>query len=374
MLTFLFWLFVVCFLVQMWFALNFFVPVLRQQKYTAPPEPSLPVSLIICAKNEARSLERNLPALLAQRYMNAAGNLLYEVIVVDDASDDHTAEVLRRLAPEYSHLRIVTIGNHETRTLPGKKFALSKGVAAAAHETLLLTDADCSPASEDWISRMTAPLASGAGIVAGYGGYGRQDTLLNGFIRWETVHTFILYAAFARAGRPYMGVGRNLACKRELLMKAQAAEVWRQLPSGDDDLLFRVSATADNTTVVSDPEAHTVSEAKQTWAEWLAQKKRHMSTGKYYRTGIKVLLSLYALSHALLWVLFFGLLGAETAGLVIMLMLMRTTLYWTIWSTTSMRLRERKFFRWIPLCDIGWLVYNFALSPYIIWKNRQQWK
>jgi len=75
-----------------------------------------------------------------------------------------------------------------------------------------------------------------------------------------------------------------------------------------------------------------------------------------------------------LWVLFFGLLGAETAGLVIMLMLMRTTLYWTIWSTTSMRLRERKFFRWIPLCDIGWLVYNFALSPYIIWKNRQQWK
>src|SRR5271156_3369676 len=128
----LFYLFV---LVQLGYALYFFVRI-----FSLPPAGSLPVqerqpvSIIICAKNEAANLRKNLPSILAQRYSNATGISLYEVIVVNDASSDETEAVLNELELQYDNLRDVTIPEGARRNLQGKKFALSKGAANATHE------------------------------------------------------------------------------------------------------------------------------------------------------------------------------------------------------------------------------------------------
>lgn len=338
------------------------------------PSGTEPVSVIICARNEALNLKKNLPAILQQIYTNDAGKNLYEVIVVNDASDDETEGVLYELEQVYAQLWHITLGKDEERFLPGKKFALHHGVSYATYNRLLFTDADCRPASRHWLAAMVAPLNEGKQIVCGYGGYDRKAGILNGFIRWETLHTFLQLAGYAEAGKPYMAVGRNLACTREIYLRAEQSEAWPAVPSGDDDLLMACCAEATNTAVVAASAAHTISEAKSTWMSWIHQKQRHLSTGKYYKEEIKLLLALYAGTHALGWVIAPVLMFTNAWPVALSLWGLRCAVYWGIQWVAAKKLAENYLTCWIPICDAGWAIYNFVLSPYIFLKNKRQWK
>lgn len=333
------------------------------------------VSVVICARNEARNLEANLPEILAQRYRNEDGNPMYEVIVVNDASEDDTERVLYELEQQHGHLWHVTINKDTPRDYKGKKFALGIGVKHAGNDWLVLTDADCRPATQDWLSEITAPLGKGMLIAAGYGAQTVFPGFLNAFIRWETLHTFLQYATYTLFGRPYMAVGRNLSCTREVFLKAQSYKVWNSLPSGDDDLLIQACATGENMDIVASGDSFTLTEPKKSFTDWLKQKQRHVSTGKYYHPMTKFLLGIYGFSHAFTWILFFLLLLlARGNGAFFGLMIIRSLAVWTVWALASIRMKERSFLLWIPLCDLGWVVYNLVLSPYIFLKNKKQWR
>lgn len=371
--TAVFILFLLCIAIQLGFVLYFFVHIFSLSQKKADYTPSKPVSVIICAHNEAANLRRNLPAVLAQRYTNAAGNTLFEVIVVNDASTDDTEELLQDLQNLHSNLQIVTILPGAPRKYPGKKHALNEALAIAQHDILVMTDADCMPASSFWLYQMAQPFHEGKEIVTGYGQYKTEQSVLNSFIRWETAHAFMQFSSYARAGRPYMAVGRNLACTRTAFLKAQASPQWDKLPSGDDDLLMQAAGGKHNVYVVSHPAAFTITDAKANWGEYARQKQRHLSTGKYYRWLVKMLLANYGFSHALAWLSFFILLFTPHWGEALGIMAFRSVIYWTVWQRTACILSERRLIRFFPLFDFGWLVYNFAFLPYILWKNKQQW-
>lgn len=363
-----------CITIQLGYMLCLFAESFKPAESKLPLTDKKPVSIIICAKNEAANLEQNLPAILAQRYSNEAGNVLYEVIVVNDGSTDHTGAVLDALIKQHVHLWVVNIPAAEERTFPGKKYALGKGVFHASHAFLLLTDADCRPASDSWLEEMVKPLHEGKEIVAGYGAYRYAPGLLNAFIRWETLHTFFQYSSYALAGIPYMAVGRNMACTKAAFEKARQSEAWAKLPSGDDDLLVNAVADANNMAIVSDPTAFTISAAKSTWADWIKQKQRHLSTGKYYKPKTKILLGLYAMSHALVWLSFLILIFTPSYRPALLAMGFRCFAYWGAWLFQAGRLKVKKLVLWFPLFDLGWMIYNFAFLPYISWKNKKQWK
>ncbi len=346
-----------------------------------PDHPADMVSVIICAYNEADNLSQNLESVLTQQYHNAQRAPCYEVVVVNDRSTDNTSEILLALKGKYDHLTVVTIDAAEQRQFPGKKYALSKGIAAAKYEFLLMTDADCQPATRSWISWMVYPLSKGKSIVSGYGAYNTAPGMLNRFIRTETLHTFMQLAAYARAGLPYMAVGRNLACRKELLLVAQSNEVWNMTPSGDDDLLVCLCGTKENMTVNIHHGSFTWSKPKMSWKEWLVQKQRHVSTGKYYKPFTKSLLGFYALNHALFYllvlVLAFSTWSVLTLNLVVIAVFIRFVGFTYTLLSCSQYLVDRKEQRlkfFFPIFDIGWTIYNFVLSPYIFWKNKQQWK
>ena len=367
------WLFVLCIVLQCWYILFFFYRVFQQSK-TYENTASEVVSIIICAKNEAQNIANNLPGILEQIYTNDSGSVYYEVIVVDDASTDDTGKVLRNLQGKYVHLRVVTLLASGFPAADGKKRALGHGVEAARGTWLLLTDADCRPASNRWLWLMTRPLAEGKQIVAGYGGMEGGKGLLNAFIRWETMHTYMQYSTYAKAGFPYMAVGRNMACTKAAFEQAQQTPVWNLLPSGDDDLMVRVVANKNNMAVVQDAGAFTYSAAKESWQEWAAQKQRHVSTGKLYKQDVKLLLGVYALSHAIVWGMFIGLLFTPYYQQVLLLFALRCVLYWITEAKVTRDIHERSLLFWIPVCDIGWAIYNFIFAPYIFWKNKRQWK
>lgn len=371
----LLWIFIACIAVQVGFVLFLFTRFfILFQKEDIDKNKRRHTTILICAKNEAHNLKKYLPNILTQDYTDEKGKRLFDVLVVNDASTDDSEIALKELKNQFPHLYSIHISPEEPRIFKGKKFALSKAVPTITSEWILMTDADCQPASNQWLSLMTKPFAEGKEIVCGYGAYDKAKGFLNGFIRWETLHTFLQYACYAKTGLPYMAVGRNLACTKDVLIKAQQSEIWNALPSGDDDLLIQICGTKENTAIVVTPDSFTFSEAKKTWKEWLHQKQRHLSTGKYYKAQTQFLLALYAFSHALFWLFFFSLLFTNEWKTVVILFFIRTIIYWVLWAAVESRLKEKRLQALMPLYDVSWALYNFVLSPFIFFKNKQQWK
>ncbi|SMO68154.1 glycosyltransferase [Solitalea koreensis] len=253
-----------------------------------------PVSIVLCARNESENLRKFLPSLFKQDYPQ------FEVVVVNDCSFDDSEAVLEAFAEQYSNLKIVNLVEHE-KYRHGKKFALTLGIKAAKYDLLLMTDADCEPVSEHWIASMQRNFTNETEIVLGYSPYAKTKGFLNSFIRFETFVTALNYFSFALVGKPYMGVGRNLAYRKELFFRNKGFAKHMHLLSGDDDLFVNENATKVNTRVEFDNVSQMVSEPKTTFKEYWTQKRRHQSVGKFYKPYHKRMLTMRILSVLLFY-------------------------------------------------------------------------
>ncbi len=328
-----------------------------------------PVSIIICAKNEEENLRNFLPKILGQQYP------VFEVIVVNDCSHDNTELLLVELKSRYKHLKSTLI-KEDAKFSHGKKLALTIGIKAASYEHLLLTDADCEPASENWLALMQRNFTKEKSIVLGYGGYFREKGLLNNLIRYETMFIGMQYLAFAKAGLPYMGVGRNLAYKREIFFKNKGYASHLHLMSGDDDLFIQQAASSKNTTVEYSAEAQTRSIPKSSFSSWFRQKQRHLTTGLHYKGKIKFLIALeiitrYTLPGAFIYLL----LNHFFINYLISLFAFRYLVFLIIIKLTMRNLNEKNLFLpsliydiFIPFINIAAIITNFAHSKKNKWR------
>lgn len=143
--------------------------------YTTPEKvlsQEYPVSIIICARDEAEDIASNLPGVLVQKYRTT-----HEVVLVNDNSTDETKYLIEEFQRIFKQLQPVIL-KQEAVGIPGKKFPLSVGIKSAKHEVLLLTDADCVPASELWLQKMQDAYTDGIDIVLGYGAYQKSQVYL----------------------------------------------------------------------------------------------------------------------------------------------------------------------------------------------------
>ena len=328
-----------------------------------------PVSIIICARNEAENLAKFLPRILSQNYR------LYEVIVVNDNSNDTTEDVLIQHTINCPYLRIINIHNkYEFDSQVGKKKVLAEGIDAARHNVLLLTDADCEVASKDWLRKMQGSLQGDKQIVLGYSPYIRYPGCLNLFIRFETVYTAVQYFSFALAKMPYMGVGRNLAYHKRLFELAGGFKKHEHIASGDDDLFINQVSTQKNVTINIDSDSFVFSEPKRSWKAYFRQKARHMTTGREYQTQHIVLLGLLSASHFGHY--FLGGLVLMTqygVNVVIILYLLRMISLIILYGKILKKLRDPSMLIWIPLLDAAFILYYVLFAPFLMTGKRNQW-
>ncbi|MBL7925902.1 MAG: glycosyltransferase [Bacteroidia bacterium] len=315
-----------------------------------------------------KNLRQHLEIILNQNYGT------YQVVVVNDCSWDDTGLYLEVMEQHYHHLKVVTIKEQE-RYQHGKKFALSLGIKAAIHNRLLFTDADCLPASEDWIKEMMMAYTNQTEIVLGYGAYQKSKGLLNKWIRFDTVFNAIQYLSFALLKLPYMGVGRNLSYTKELFFKRKGFASHQHILSGDDDLFVNEHATKHNVRICIKPYAFTVSIPKKNWNDWFKQKKRHLSTSAYYRAKHKLLLGIYHLSAYLFFIAAPVLLAIQYQWMTItVLLVLRYLLQIFIWQSCFKKLGEQDLIWMAPFLEIFMLfVYPFTLISSRFQKN-QTWK
>jgi glycosyltransferase involved in cell wall biosynthesis len=365
-------LLVLSFLVQLLFLCWIYLrPIFINKKINVESFSSFqpPVSIVICAKNEEENLSNFLPKVLNQKYPN------FEVIVVDDSSEDNTVSVLKELALSHPHLSFVSIEKEPLHNI-GKKYPLTIGIKKAKHEILLLTDADCYPVSENWITNIVSQYSNEkTDIVLSYGGYQKEKSLLNYIIRFETLIIAIQYFSMATIGLTYMGVGRNLSYKKNLFFKHKGFKKYLHLSSGDDDLMIKKMATKNNVSIVFKEESHTRSLAKNTFWDWTIQKNRHISTSEYVSNKVKFLNYLYPLSLIAFLVLSACLFTNDEIGYGILgAVFLRYILFYILSFQWSKNLSEKDLFVFSPIMELLLIPIYLYFATFSFFTKKIQWK
>ncbi|MCW3087060.1 MAG: glycosyltransferase [Sediminibacterium sp.] len=365
--TIVFCAFCTVIVIQVFYYLYFFS---RLAVYKEPARETThehPVSVVVCARDEAENLSRNLPGILVQEYKTS-----HEVVLVNDNSTDEGKYVIEEFQRSFKNINHIQL-TQEAKMISGKKFPLSMGIRSAKYEILLLTDADCIPASEFWMQKMQDAYDDDTEIVLGYGAYHKKPGLLNKLVRFETFHSAIQYFSYALAGIPYMGVGRNLSYKKEVFLRNKGFSSINQIPSGDDDLFINQVANAANTAIVIDHQAHTLSEPKNSWGDWMTQKYRHYTTSKYYRSGHKFLLGLYSLTLFLVYPLLALSMVFFNWWIPLAVYAVRILVQGIIFFKGMKKLNEEDLWPWFLLLDI-WMFFYYIFTIPAIWKApRKNW-
>lgn len=349
-------------LIQLFYYLFFFIRLAVYKQKPKAISQTHPVSVIICARDEAANLAKNLPGALVQQYRTT-----HEVIVVDDNSYDDSKYLLEEYQKTYKQLHVVEL-KQEAKLIPGKKFPLSVGIKTAKYEIVLLTDADCVPASEFWIDKMQEVYEDDTEIVLGYGAFHKKKGLLNKLIRWETFHTALQYFSYALAGTPYMGVGRNLSYKKTIFYRHKGFSAHNNIPSGDDDLFINMAATKTNTKINIDKDTFTLSDAPKTWNGWIRQKNRHYSTGKYYKPVHKFLLGLYTFSHFLFYPLLAVSLIFYNWQIALIVFGIRFLVQAIVLYPCMKKLNEQAMYPWFLFIDI-WMFFYYLIFAAAVFKR-----
>jgi len=328
-----------------------------------------PVSVIIAARNEFDNLQKNLLTILEQNYPE------FEVVVVNDCSWDGSQAWLEELQKSQPRLKISQIIEQE-KYPTGKKFAVTMGIKAAKYDLLLFTDADCEPASDQWIRNMQSRFTPGKDIVLGFSPYRKTKGFLNQFIRFETLITAQFYFSMALRNNPFMGVGRNLAYRKDLFFKHKGFASHQHIMSGDDDLFINQAATTTNVAIEIDSASFVNTEAKTTFDSWSNQKSRHMTTGKYYKTEHKRVLGTYY-SAIILYYTFVAtnlIVNIYTWPIVVGIFAVKYISQSVVFYFSAKKLKYQSLVFNLLILDIVYLLYMIVYGTKGLFsKNRKQW-
>ncbi len=357
-------------IVQLYYYLVYYARILFYRSSKKKISDELPpVSVVICAKNEEYKLPKFLPSVLRQDYPD------FQVVVVDDCSEDETWEVLENMKKEFPHLYTTRIF-FDPVFKHGKKMALSLGIKAAKNEILVLSDADCMPVSQNWLKTMVRNYLQQKEVVIGYSPVKYEEGLLNRLIRFDNLFTAIQYLGAALAHKTYMGVGRNLSYTRSLFFNAKGFLPHVQLLSGDDDLFINKVATKKNVAVEISPESFVETRAKTTFKDWIIQKRRHLTTGSYYKARHKIMLAAELMSRFFFYASVIAAAVFPTIWLYgVVAFGFRFLMQGLIINLTARKLKQRNFILSFWLLDLffplfnAWLVLRNRINPKgIKWK------
>lgn len=328
-----------------------------------------PLSVVICAYNEEDNIRQYLPSILEQRYPD------FEVIVVDDCSQDDTKWVLKELSEQYSHLRVIEIKEH-IQLKHSKKFALTMGIKGARHPYLVLTDADCQPASPYWLKEMGGAFNEETEIVLGYSPYFKKAGLLNRLIRFETTHTAMSYLSYALKKDAYMGVGRSLAYTKDLFFSGGGFTKHMHIRSGDDDLFVNQNATKRNVQISIHPDAHSYSEPKDSWKTYYKQKARHAGASTHYKGKHQYMLALQLISAVLFYLMIpvSILLSASWWYVALAAFFIRYFCQILIYRPIYRKLQVSDLLIWLPILDLYYYFYICFNGLFNRHKKQIAWK
>ena len=316
------------------------------------------ISIIITAKNEAENLRKNLSAILEQDYPN------FEVIVVNNSSTDSTDDVLDDFRIRYPNLYVtfLPIRPHDKND---KKLALSLGMKAAKYDILLFTEPDTKPLSDKWVYEYAKTFDKEKDVVIGACQLEIDKTFFKKYILFDNLFSGIKYTSMALAKKPYMGIGRNMAFRKNLFFDNKGFSSVLNMEDGEDNIFVNRIATKENTAVVLSKESMVVSSAVNSISSWRNIKTRYLTTRRYYSGNRTKILSFEIFSRYAFYGLFAALctIGMRSSlylilFFAILLILIRYSIQLMVINKNSKVYNAGNFYFSIPLFDLAKPIAN----------------
>ena len=345
-----------------------FIPIIFHKTTNAILNETLPISVVVCAKNEVSNLNKLIPLLLNQEYKN------FELVLINDGSNDETLEIMTRFQKQSSKIKIVNVKNNEA-FWGNKKYALTLGIKAATNEHLLFTDADCIPSSRKWIQEMSNHFTESKTIILGYGAYkSKKNSFVNLMIRFETLIAAIQYFSYTKLGSPYMAVGRNLAYTKSDFFRVNGFIDHMRILSGDDDLFIRDAATSDNTNIALNSNSFTISEAPDTLKKWFHQKRRHISTSQYYKFKHQFFLGLFHGSKFIFFILAPLILTCNSSVIASSFLISYLLLSYITIGFCAKKFNEKNILYFLPFLELFIILFQIAIFMTNSISKPRHWK
>ena len=330
-----------------------------------------PLSVVIRARNESENLRRNLPAILKQDYPD------FEVIVINDGSTDESEDLLSELEEEYPNL-YHSFTPDSARYISRKKLALTLGIKASKYDWLVFTETDCTPVSDKWLRRIARNFTPSTDIVLGYSGYERGKGWLHKRVSFDSLFTSLRYLGFALAGKPYMGIGRNLAYRKELFFKVKGFSTHLNMQRGEDDLFINQIANENNTRVETSPDSVIRMQPVERYKDWKEEKVSYMATARFYKGSQRWLLGLETATRLFFYVaclsgIVFGILSFHwlAAGLALLLWIVRYSAQAYVINKTANEMGDnRSYYFTLPVFDIIRPLQSLKFRLYRLYRRK----
>jgi glycosyltransferase involved in cell wall biosynthesis len=348
-------LFVLCTLVQLHYYLVQHRKVVRFTSSVRHKKRSyqLPVSIVMCAKNERQNLEKHLPLFLKQDYPE------FEVVVVNDCSTDESEMLLYDLRQYHNNLQVTTI-ERDRKFMHDKKLAITVGIKAARYETIIFTEPDCAPSSDKWLDAMQQAFGDTGEVVISYCHSKRRKGLADKIMRSDSVFSalFLLHAAIK--GVPYRSSSKNMGISQTLFFRNKGFASYSSYPRSEETIFLCRNANRQNTRVTLARDAILTSSQQLTFGQWFRQKCIYASLLHMGKRG-KRRIRTEMISRAL-----FFLSAATLAGIVALhqeylpiaaitvapLLLTCLAAKMFVFIGAAKKLQERGIVVWLLLCDI----------------------
>ena len=309
------------------------------------------VSVVIYAHNQGDALERNLPAVLDNEYLD------YEVIVVDDGSSDNTESVLTLLGHRYANLHHTSMSKR-VNTVSHRKMAMLLGVKAAKHGIILMTQAQCIPTSRHWISSMAAHFSSHIDAVIGPVVYEDRVGIRNRFYQWDLFDRMLDAFGLTMAVKTWSGWSANMAFRKQVFYDChdEAFQKHLGLNPGEDDLFLMGITRGNNITVACSADAVMVDSEPHLQYSWSKERMKRAFLSRYYFVLPMLVKGLERFSRLLL-------LAGGLTLFVVSLILQQWILTGALVALTLVHLLTFALIPYLTSRDLG--VHRYFFSPLI---------
>jgi glycosyltransferase involved in cell wall biosynthesis len=276
------WLIIIAVLPYFFILLEIYRNLRKVKPYKYKGIPLIKVSVVIACRNE----EKNLPDLLSHLSLQDYNQELFEIIIIDDNSNDSTFDT----ALAFQQIRYLKVLYNPAR---GKKSAVRAGVDAASGELIITTDADCRP-GQRWISTVAAFYSSTKpDMIIAPVQLENKPGFTGRFQELEFLSLQGVAAGTAAAGNPVMCNGANLAFTKEAYIR-HSDNLHDDILSGDDIFLLHSLKKETNSKIawLSSLEGIVTTGQTASLGSFLNQRARWISKAKAYEDRFTLLISI----------------------------------------------------------------------------------
>lgn len=331
-----------------------------------------PLSVIIVTKDSASMLKDNLPAILEQDYPE------FEVIVVNDESAGEDEDILKILGSRYRHLYRTFIPK-SARYVSRKKLGVAMGIKASKYDWIVVTEPYCKPESKDWLRSLSRNFVPGTDIVLGYCNYSYGKGIFAKRIIADMLMVSMRFLGKAIGGNPYMGIGRNMAYRKDIYLQHKGFYNQLTLSRGDDDLFINEIADSRNTKVCVNSNSIMRMPLPKYRKTWRDDKIGYEVTGNHYKGTARISNSLetwsaWLFNLSVIAALCIGILNKEWifTSCIFAAWLIRTITAMTVFCKTAKAMGE-KVSAYLFIYDIMRPLYSLSLKIGYITRHKSDY-